>query len=80
MSRPQNSFEPDPDFQNNPFGPQKGCVRAFKNLLSKSYLSPLECVLLLFFKFYSILSFDFDLILGSFLTFWGPDELILGPG
>ena len=26
----------------------------------------------------SILTFDFDLILGSFLTFWGPNGLFLG--
>ena len=25
-----------------------------------------------------ILTFDFDLILGSFLTFWGPNGLFLG--
>ena len=32
--------------------------------------------------FLSILTFDFDLILGSFLTFWGPNELflVLGKG
>ena len=28
----------------------------------------------------SILTFDFDLILGSFLTFWGPNWLIFGVG
>ena len=28
--------------------------------------------------FPSILIFDFDVILGSFLTFWGPNELFLG--
>ena len=28
----------------------------------------------------SILTFDFDLILGSFLTFWGPNGLFLGLG
>ena len=28
----------------------------------------------------SILTFDFDLILGSFLTFWGPNGLFLGSG
>ena len=27
-----------------------------------------------------ILTFDFDLILGSFLTFWGPNGLYLGLG
>ena len=27
-----------------------------------------------------ILTFDFDLILGSFLTFWGPNGLSLGLG
>ena len=32
--------------------------------------------------FHSILTFDFDLILGSFLTFWGPNGLlfVLGKG
>ena len=30
--------------------------------------------------FSSILTFDFDLILGSFLTFWGPNGLFLGLG
>ena len=28
----------------------------------------------------SILTFDFDLIFGSFLTFWGPNGLFLGLG
>ena len=28
----------------------------------------------------SILTFDFDLILGSFLTFWGPNGPFLGLG
>ena len=28
----------------------------------------------------SILTFDFNLILGSFLTFWGPNGLCLGSG
>ena len=28
----------------------------------------------------SILTFDFDLILESFFTFWGPNGLILGSG
>ena len=28
----------------------------------------------------SNLTFDFDLILGSFLTFWGPNGLFLGSG
>ena len=28
----------------------------------------------------SILTFDFDLILGSFLTFWGPNGLFFGVG
>ena len=28
----------------------------------------------------SIPTFDFDLILGSFLTFWGPNGLFFGPG
>ena len=30
--------------------------------------------------FPSILTFDFDLILRSFLTFWGPNGLFLGSG
>ena len=30
--------------------------------------------------FLSILTFDFDLIFGSFLTFWGPNGLFLGLG
>ena len=30
------------------------------------------------FLFLSILKFDFDLILGSFLTFWGHNGLFLG--
>ena len=33
---------------------------------------------LLFYIVLSILTFDFDLILGSFLTFWGPNGLFLG--
>jgi len=33
---------------------------------------------LLFSLFLSILTFDFYLILGSFLTFWGPNGLYLG--
>ena len=33
-----------------------------------------------FSLFLSILTFNFDLILGSFLTFWGPDGLFLGSG
>ena len=30
--------------------------------------------------YFSILTFYFDLILGSFLTFWGPNGLFLGLG
>ena len=30
--------------------------------------------------YFSILTFSFDLILGSFLTFWGPHGLFLGFG
>ena len=30
--------------------------------------------------FFSILTFDFESILGSFLSFWGPVELFLGSG
>ena len=33
---------------------------------------------LLFSLFLSILTFDFGLILGSFLTLWGPNGLFLG--
>ena len=33
-----------------------------------------------FSMFSSILTFDFDLILGSFLTFGGPNGLFLGLG
>ena len=33
-----------------------------------------------FFMFPSILTFDFDIILGPFLTFWGPNGLFLGLG
>ena len=33
-----------------------------------------------FSMFPSILTFDFDLILGSFLSFWGPNGLFLGLG
>ena len=35
---------------------------------------------LLFFLVSSILTFEFDLILGSFFTFWGPNGLILALG
>ena len=30
--------------------------------------------------FSSILAFDFDIIMRSFLTFWGPNELFSGSG
>ena len=33
-----------------------------------------------FSLFLSILTFDFDSILGSFFTFWGPNGLFLGLG
>ena len=33
-----------------------------------------------FSMFLSILTFNVDLILGSFLTFWGPNGLFLGSG
>ena len=33
-----------------------------------------------FSLFFSILTFYFDLILGSFFTFWGPNGLFLGLG
>ena len=35
---------------------------------------------LLFSMFPSIQTFDFDLILGSFLSFWGPNGLFGGSG
>ena len=35
---------------------------------------------LLFSMFLSIVTFDFNLILGSFFTFRGPEELFLGLG
>ena len=35
---------------------------------------------LLFLVFPSILTFDFDLILGSLFTIWGPNGLFLGSG
>ena len=37
-------------------------------------------VQLSFSMFFSILTFDFDFIFGSFLTFWGPNGLFLGLG
>ena len=33
-----------------------------------------------FFMFPIILKFDFDFILGTFFTFWGPNGLFLGLG
>ena len=46
---------------------------------SKTILgSPHVVEQLSFSLFLSILTFDFGLILGSFLTFWGPNELFLG--
>ena len=36
--------------------------------------------ILSFSMFSSILTFTFDLILGSFLTFWGPNGLFFGVG
>ena len=35
---------------------------------------------LLFSIVLSILTFDFDMIFGSFLTFWGPNRQFLGSG
>ena len=35
---------------------------------------------LLFSIIHSILTFDFDLNLGTFLTFWGPNGVFLGVG
>ena len=40
----------------------------------------LGCTHLLFSKLSSILTFDFDLILVSFFTFWGPNGLFFGLG
>ena len=60
-------------------GPNGLFLRFGKN--SKTVLrSTHEVEQLLFSIFHSILTFDFDLILGSFLTFWGPNGLFLGLG
>ena len=48
---------------------------------SKSVLGSTNVVEQLSFSlFLSILTFDFDSILGSFLTFWGPNGPFLGLG
>ena len=45
---------------------------------SKTVLGSIHVVEQLSFSMFpSILTFDFDLILGSFLTFWGPNGLFL---
>ena len=76
-----------------PFGPKKAILRVgirFKFSLFPSIFGVGEgfknCFLgstyvveqLSFSMFHSILTFDFELILGSFLNFWGPDGLFLG--
>ena len=53
-----------------------GRVRVEKNFLGSNHVVER----LLFSMFSSILTFDFDLILGSFLTVWGPSRLFLGLG
>ena len=45
----------------------------FDSTLFLGYIHVVEQ--LSFSLFFSILMFDFDLILGSFLTFWGPNGL-----
>ena len=48
---------------------------------SKTVLGSTHVVEQLSFSMLSlILTFDFDLILGSFLSFWGPNGLFLGVG
>ena len=45
----------------------------------KTVLVSVHLVKELFFSIiHLILTFEFDLILGSFFTFWGPNELFLG--
>ena len=47
----------------------------------KTVLGSTHVIEQLSFSFFlSILTIDFDLILGSFLTFWGPNGLFLGLG
>ena len=53
----------------------KGRNRAFIGVGSTHIVEQLS-----FSIFLSILTFDFDLILGSFLTSWGPNGLFLGLG
>jgi len=49
--------------------------------IDKSVLGSIHIVeQLLFSTVPSILTFDFELILGSFLTFWGPNGLFWGCG
>ena len=49
-----------------------GVGKGFKTVLGYTYVVEQ----LSFSMFPSILTFDFDLILGSFFTFWGPNGLI----
>ena len=53
-----------------------GLGKGSKTVLGSSHV----VVQLSFSMFLSILTFDFDLILGSFLTFWVPNRLFLGFG
>ena len=50
MSRPHYSFEPNLDFKNSPLGPQKACIRAFKNLLSNSFVALIVHLALVFIR------------------------------
>ena len=50
----------------------------FKQVSNFEYTHVVER--LLFSMLSSIRTFDFDLILGSLLTFWGPNGLFLGLG
>ena len=55
-----------------------GLGKGSKTSLRSTYGSTHVVEQLSFSLFLSILTFDFDLILGSFLTFWGPYRLFLG--
>ena len=58
----------------DPKGLILGLGKGSKNVLGSTHVVEQ----LSFCMFLSILTFDFDLILGSFLTFWGPDGLFFG--
>ena len=60
----------------SPNGHFLGLGKGSKNILGSTHVVEK----LSFSMFPSILTFDFDLILGSFFTFWGPNRLFLGLG